>query len=78
MNEINKPLSMVVKETKAKLAKICNESGLSPIHLDLIMYGLYLEIHMAAERQTIDEEAFYAKMLEEASKKTEVADNNVE
>lgn len=75
---MNKPLTMVIKETKNKLANICNESGLPPIILDLIMQGIYSEVHSLAERQTLEEEASYVKMVEEASKKTEVADNNAE
>lgn len=75
---MNKPITMVIKETKTKIANICNESGLSPIVLDLIVQGIYSEIHSLAERQTIEEEMSYVKMLEEASKKTEVADKNVE
>lgn len=75
---MNKPLTMVVKETKNKLANICNESGLSPIVLDLIMQGIYSEIHSLAERQTAEEETAYAKMLEESFKKTEVVDSNVD
>lgn len=74
---MNKPISMVIKETKTKIANICNESGLSPIVLDLIMQGIYSEIHSIAERQTIEEEMSYVKMLEEASKKTEVADKDI-
>lgn len=73
---MNKPISMVIKETKTKIANICNESGLSPIILDLIMRGIYSEIHSFADKQTIEEEMVYAKMLEEASKKTKVADEN--
>lgn len=69
---MNKPLTMVIKETKTKLANVCNESGLSPIHLDLIMQGLYVEIHSLAERQALEEEIAYTKMLEEESKKTEI------
>jgi len=75
---MNKPLTMVIKETKNKLANICNESGLSPIVLDLIMQGIYSEIHSLAERQTTEEEAAYVKMLEDASKKTEVADKHID
>lgn len=71
---MNKPLTMVIKETKTKIANICNESGLSPIVLDLIMQGIYSEVHSLAERQAMEEEMSYAKMLEEVSKKTEVAD----
>lgn len=78
---MNKPITMVIKETKNKLANICNESGLSPIILDFIMQGLYSEIHSLAERQTLEEEMAYAKMVEEAkktSKDMDVADGNVE
>lgn len=76
MNKINKPITMVIKETKTKIANICNESGLSPIILDLIMQGIYSEIHSLAERQTVEEEMSYTKMVKESSKKTEVADEN--
>ena len=74
---MNKPITMVIKETKAKIANICNESGLPPIVLDLIMQGIYTEIHSLAERQTMEEEMTYVKMLEEESKKTKVANENV-
>ncbi len=74
---MNKPLTMVIKETKTKIVNICNESGLPPVVLDLIMQGIYSEVHLLAERQTAEEEMSYAKMVEEDSKKTEIADDNV-
>ena len=61
---MNKPITMIVKETKAKLAKACNESGLSPIMLDLIVYNIYSEIHSLAEKQASDEEALYMEQIE--------------
>ena len=73
---MNKPITMVIKEIKTKIASICNESGLPPIILDLIMQGIYSEIHSLAERQSIEEEIAYAKMVAEASNKVEVADKN--
>lgn len=75
---MNKPLTMVIKETKSKLANICNESGLPPVVLDLIMQGIYSEIHSLAERQAVEEEMTYTKMVAEASKKAEIADSNVD
>ena len=75
---MNKPLTMVIKETKNKIVNVCNESGLSPAILDLIMQGIYSEIHSLAERQTMEEEMSYVKMLEESSNKTEITDENVE
>ena len=64
---MNKPLTMVVKETKAKIINACNESGLSPIILDLVVQGIYSEIHSLAERQTLDEEVAYRKAIEESN-----------
>lgn len=61
---MNKPLSVIIKETKTELARVCNESGLPPFILDLIMQGIYSEIHSIAEKQTLDEEAAYSKMIE--------------
>lgn len=75
---MNKPITMVIKETKIKIANICNESGLSPIVLDLIMQGIYSEIHSLAERQTMEDEVSYVKMLKEASKKAEVTDKVID
>lgn len=62
---MNKPLTIIIKETKLKLAKVCNESGLPPVILDLIMQGIYSEIHSLAEKQTLEEETAYVKMTEE-------------
>ena len=72
---MNKPLSMIIKETKTKLANVCNESGLSPIVLDLIVQNIYYEIHHLAEKQNIDEESAYLQMLK--TKDTEDIDINV-
>lgn len=74
---MNKPITMVIKETKKKIVNICNESELSPVILDLIMQGIYSEIHSLAERQTIEEEMAYVKAIDEVSKKAEITDENV-
>lgn len=60
---MNKPLTMIIKETKANLAKVCNESGLSPVILDLIVQGIYSEIHSIAEKQAFDEEFVYFETI---------------
>lgn len=62
---MNKPLTIIIKETKTKLANICNESGLPPVILDLIIQGIYSEIHSISEKQTHEEEKSYTKELEE-------------
>ena len=66
---MNKPLTMIVKETKTKIANICNESGLPPVVLDLIIQGVYSEIHAITEKQTLEEETSYIKTLEEEQNK---------
>lgn len=75
---MNKPLAMVIKETKNKLINICNESGLPPIVLDLVVQGIYSEIHSLAERQTLEEEIAYVKTLEETDKDIDITDKVIE
>ena len=58
---MNKPLTMIIDETKANIANICNESKLPPVILDLIIHGIYSEIHSIVERQTLEEIAEYKK-----------------
>ena len=74
---MNKPLSMIIEETKTKLAATCNESGLPPVILDLIMQGIYNEVHNLAERQIVNEKNAYEQSLKENinSEKIEVVDN---
>ena len=64
MKIMNKPLSMVIKDTKIKLANICNESSLSPIILELIVKDIYSEIRHLAEMQALEEKFAYTKSLE--------------
>lgn len=69
---MNKPLTMIVKETKTKLINICNESGLPPVILDLIVQGVYSDIHSLTEKQTLEEEMAYMKTIEEKVKEIEI------
>lgn len=62
---MNKPLTIVINETKNNLVNVCNESGLPPVILDLIMQGIYSEIHSIADRQLMSDEAAYAKANED-------------
>ena len=60
---MNKPITMAIKEAKQNLIRVCNESGLSPVILDLILQGLYSEIHTLAEKQTEADEIAYIQSL---------------
>ena len=72
---MNKPLTVIVKDTKMKLAQICNESGLPPIILDLIIQNLYSEIHSIAEKQTAEDERFYNEALRNKDINNDSSDN---
>lgn len=62
---MNKPLTMIIKDTKIKLANVCNESGLPPVILDLIVQGIYSEVHSLAEKQSLEEEFAYTKAIKD-------------
>lgn len=66
---MEKPLTMIVKETKAKLATVCNESGLPLVMLDLILQGIYSEIHGLVEKQSLKDEIAYIEAIKEESEK---------
>jgi hypothetical protein len=61
--KMNKPLTMIIKETKTKLIDVCNESELPPVILDLIIQGVCSEIHAIVERQSISETMEYEKSI---------------
>ena len=60
---MNKPFTVIVRDTKMRLAQICNDSGLPPVILDLIIQNIYSEIHSIAERQIADDEKIYIESL---------------
>ena len=65
---MNKPLTITVKDTKTKILNVCSESGLPPVILDLIMQGVYSEIHSLAERYALEGEKTYMEAAENESK----------
>lgn len=65
---MNKPLSMIIKETQTKIINACNDSGLPPAILDLVIQGIYSNIHSISEKQYYEEEKSYIKAFEESAK----------
>lgn len=65
MNEMNKPISMIIKETKTNIINACNESRLQPAILDLIMREIYSEVRSLAEKQAIEEENAYMNSIQD-------------
>lgn len=63
---MNKPLTMIIEETKIKLAEACNEalkSGLTPASLDLIVQNIYSEVHSIAEKQAFEDKIAYLNTI---------------
>lgn len=65
---MNKPLTMIINETKEKIIKACNESGLPIVMIDLIVQGIYSEIHLLAEKQIREDERVFAETVKEDEK----------
>lgn len=66
---MNKPLTMIIKETQNNVVNTLNESGLPPIILDFILRDIYMEVHGIAERQTAEDAEKYEKSLKEEAEK---------
>ena len=73
---MNKPITMSINELKFNIINSCNESGLPPAILDLVIQGIYTEIHHLAERQLEEEKKSYLEATE--GQKSEDKDINLE
>lgn len=69
---MEKPISMLVTETKANLIKVCNESNLHISVLQLIVKELHSEIDKVAQRCMEDERAEYQSAISQESSDEEV------
>ena len=65
---MEKPISMILNETKLGLADICNQSGLPSYMLEPILKELYLEAKELAKQQLKQDEATYKASLEQEKK----------
>lgn len=69
---MDKPITMTINELKSKIINDCNQSGLPPVILDLIVQGIYLEIHRLAEKQSLEEEKIYKEAIESEKSKEDL------
>lgn len=53
---MEKSFNKTIKEVQKRIVQICNESGLSPIVLELILQNLLLEVRLMIEKQIFEEE----------------------
>ena len=63
---MNKPISMVINETRISLLKICNESGLPACILELIVKDLYNDVNHVSENQLNKDKETYMQAQKKA------------
>ncbi|MGI6096170.1 MAG: hypothetical protein ACOYBL_12190 [Lachnospiraceae bacterium] len=76
MNEKNNtkqiPLSVALSNIRRDLSSVLNESGLHICILDMVVSGLYTEIHDLANKQSALEMKDYEKSKENKTKNKDV------
>ena len=61
---MDKPLSIILRDTKNSLITICNQSGLPISILDMIIQDVAKDVHTVAMQQLTKEEATYLAAID--------------
>ena len=72
---MNKPITLVIEETKIKLADIINTSGLPPFVIEPILSTFLQEAHAASKRQYEIDKIQYEQAI---AKEQENSDKDIE
>lgn len=72
---MNKPITLVIEETKTKLADIINTSGLPPFVIEPILSTFLQEAHAASKRQYEIDKLQYEQSI---AKEQEDLDKDIE
>ena len=75
---MEKPISMIINETKMNLARICNESQLPTYILEPILKDLFEEARMLNEKQLQQDKMLYQQSLIEEQNKANNLNTNEE
>ena len=68
---MNKPADLIVEETKEKLAKVINESGLPPFLLEPLIKDLYNQISFLKQKELEKSKNNYEESLRKGEKEVE-------
>ena len=71
---MDKPISIIIDETKNTIVQACNSSGLSPCILEIILQNVYSEAHMLAEKQLENDLLTYSNSLAQTENKETIKD----
>lgn len=63
---MEKPITLIIDQTKNNLTKILNEAGLPPFILETILKDLYLETNNISKQIAERDKAEYEKSLQES------------
>ena len=66
---MNKPADLIVEETKEKLAKVINESGLPPFLLEPLIKDLYNQISFLKQKELEKSKNNYEESLRKGDTK---------
>lgn len=72
---MNKPITLVIEETKTKLADVINTSGLPPFVIEPMLSTFLQEAHVASKRQYEFDKIQYKQAL---AKEQENSDKDIE
>ena len=62
---MEKPISLIIKDTQESIIELCNKSGLSPCILNLIINNISKDIYILTNKQLEQDELFYVNSINE-------------
>ena len=66
---MNKPANLIIEETKEKIVKVINESGLPPFLLEPILKNLYNQISILKQQELEKSKQEYENSLNQEKEK---------
>ena len=68
---MDKPISIVLKESKDRITSTVNSLNIQPAILQLILLDVYNDVRTKADAQLLQEQEMYFLMIQEKEKKEE-------
>lgn len=73
---MNKPADLIVEETKERIVKIVNESGLPPFLLEPILKEIYNQVNILKQQELEQSKKQYENSLKNEKEKKGAKDKN--
>ena len=72
---MNKPANLIIEETKEKIVKVINESGLPPFLLEPVLKDLYNQISILKQQELEKSKQEYENSLNQEKEKKGAKEN---